>query len=472
MLLSILISKRIDIFYREYLLMIKELSLVSKEERMNIYKKYRWMFPKKSNKDVNLEDQFSKRKDYKEKFKDWFYLVSYFVFEKDVFGEVNYEIIQKTFPQKEGCAMASIRYPQKVILALGMLGYLTSIKTNYSNSFHGTRFNVDLLKYNQFDTDLKIEKSIERKDLTLEDCADWRWEDQYKTIMETQVKQQWLEDAQKYIAAYQHYKEQGGKKPCSERDIRLCKTIVRFCANKSSFDAVARHKVDDYGGRFYTLMTNLKKNVRHHCIRIDNERIAEVDVSSAQPTFLGLFIKEKYGADSEWLNHCIDGDFYEWVKKICGSRAKRDNIKKYIMGYLYSYNDEASKTNSSEKTKRLCASRLLGKKLDAYLREKEPIIYTFIQKNKQEPVWDDNKKKWKSILSRELVRMEVKYIKYCISKFPPNFKFYTIHDCICCKRSDADFVRKTMEDCSRELYNLTINLKIENDKDDEPKKAA
>ena len=114
----------------------------------------------------------------------------------------------------------------------------------------------------------------------------------------------------------------------------------------------------------------------------------------------------------------------------------------------------------------------MGKKLDAYLREKEPIIYTFIQKNKQEPVWDDNKKKWKSILSRELVRMEVKYIKYCISKFPPNFKFYTIHDCICCKRSDADFVRKTMEDCSRELYNLTINLKIENDKDDEPKKAA
>lgn len=473
MVIELRVSEQTKAAYSESLELISRLSLLSEEERKVEYGKYQWMFPK-SKRFITLDDQLGSRQDYRRKFREWFFVVSKYIFLPTHMGECCYSIFQERFVAADGEKKPnSDRYSQKVILALGMLGYLTKIKCNYSNcskgNKHGMVFEVDMLKLNQWNQELNFVEKIERDDVELEDCADWRWKDQYHTIMDVKADAKYLEKSIKNIADFHQYEEDNKEK--LKRDIKFCvwESLVNL-SNKSSYDIIARHKEDDYGGRFYTLMTNLKKIVRHHCIKIDNERIAEVDVSSAQPTFLGLFIKEKYGADSEWLNHCIRGDFYEWVKEICRTKVDRSKVKEYIMHYLYSYDNEYAEKAHSKVWKK--GYWRFERKLNEYLEKNEPIIFDKIQWHKKNAEKDEKKKKMRNSLSRDLVKMEVKYIKYCISKLPPNFKFYTIHDCICCKRSDADFVRKIMEESSKELYNLTINLKIENDKDDEPKKAA
>ena len=137
------------------------------------------------------------------------------------------------------------------------------------------------------------------------------------------------------------------------------------------------------------------------------------------------------------------------------------------MHYLYSYDNEYAETQHTKEHKK--GYWRFERLLNEYLKENEPFIFDEIQNHKKNAERDDKKNKMRNSLSRDLVKMEVEYIKYCISKLPQNFKFYTIHDCICCKQSDAEYVKKIMEESSRELYNLTINLKIENG---EPLKVA
>lgn len=95
-------------------------------------------------------------------------------------------------------------------------------------------------------------------------------------------------------------------------------------------------KVDDKGGRFYSMMVCMGKDYRRACLQLDGERIVEVDVSSSQPTLIGLKIKKDTGITTEWLKHCLDGDFYEWVKDLTGVKVERANVKTYIMRYLFS----------------------------------------------------------------------------------------------------------------------------------------
>ena len=127
-------------------------------------------------------------------------------------------------------------------------------------------------------------------------------------------------------------------------------------------------------------------------------------------------------------------------------------------------------------------------RLNKYLMENEPEIYNKIDWFKRHPVYREdkiiykiypeengNKKKkkkkkkerkgkWCSMLSYDLVKMEVEYIKRCIHSLPGDMKFWTIHDCICVKESDSLRVKEIMEQVSREMYgeDITIRLKREN----------
>ena len=452
--LEVMVSEQTKAAYGESLGLVERLSLMSVEERESEYEKYQWMFPK-SKRLINLDDQLGTRKDYKEKFREWFFVVCGYMFCPSHLGQCCYSIFQERVLSSGGKKNTSDRYSQKVILALGMLGYLTKIKCNYSNCSngrnHGMVFEVDLLKLHQWDKELNLTEKIEREDVNLDDCADWRWKDQYYTIMDVKANQVILDKVKKfYYEDIPLYLEEHNMKLERTKAVCACEALISI-ANQSSYDIIAKHKVDDYGGRFYTPMTSLRKEIRHLCITLGGEGIAEVDVSSAQPTFLGLFFKKKYDINTEWLEHCIKGDFYEWMKKICKTKIERKKVKEHIMHYLYSYDNEYVK--GYWRFERL---------LNEYLKENEPFIFDEIQNHKKNAEKDEKKNKMRNSLSRDLVKMEVEYIKYCISKLPQNFKFYTIHDCICCKQSDAEYVKKIMEESSRELYDLTINLKIEN----------
>lgn len=467
--LELLVSEQTSSAYDECLQLISRLSVMTQEERKVEYEKYQWMFPK-CRRLVTLDDQLTNRLDYKRKFKEWFFVVCRYMFYPTHMGECSYSIFQDRCVAADGKKNTSERYAQKVILSLGMMGYLTKIKMNYSNcskgNNHGIIFEVDLLKLHQWNKELNVKVKIERADVNLDDCKDWKWKEQFHTIMDIKVDPYYLSKAKGFLADFNQYEK--------DNDVRL-KRGKKFCANealvsigcKSSYDVVANHTTDNYGGRFYTPMTQLRKELRHNCITLDMERLCEVDIASAQPTFLGLYVKDNVGLSTEWLQHCLNGDFYKWIKKISGTKVNRSRVKEYVMHYLYSYDDKVADEAHNKEYKR--GYWRFERKLNEYLQQYEPTIYKKVQWHKTHPEWDADKKKWRNSLSRDLVKMEVEYIKHCLSMLPTDVKFYTIHDCICCKQSDAEVVKHIMEQSSLELYGLKIRLKVENN---EPMKVA
>ena len=61
-----------------------------------------------------------------------------------------------------------------------------------------------------------------------------------------------------------------------------------------------------------------------------------------------------------------------------------------------------------------------------------------------------------------MTKMEVKYIKACLKAIAPDVKyFYTIHDCIGCKASDAEKVKQAMLAVGKEMFGVTLNVKFE-----------
>ena len=61
-----------------------------------------------------------------------------------------------------------------------------------------------------------------------------------------------------------------------------------------------------------------------------------------------------------------------------------------------------------------------------------------------------------------MTEMEVKYIKACLKAIAPDVHyFYTIHDCIGCKASDAEKVKQAMLAVGKEMFGATLNVKLE-----------
>ena len=61
-----------------------------------------------------------------------------------------------------------------------------------------------------------------------------------------------------------------------------------------------------------------------------------------------------------------------------------------------------------------------------------------------------------------MTEMEVKYIKACLKAIAPDVKyFYTIHDCIGCKASDAAKVKEVMVAVGKEMFDANLNIKLE-----------
>ena len=56
----------------------------------------------------------------------------------------------------------------------------------------------------------------------------------------------------------------------------------------------------------------------------------------------------------------------------------------------------------------------------------------------------------------------MKYIKACLKAIAPEVKyFYTIHDCIGCRASDAERVKDAMVAVGKEMFAATLNIKLE-----------
>ena len=99
--MKIVVDRRIERLYEEYLSLIEDLREKSKEERFGLYEsKTEILFPH-AKKIVHLEDQLNEnRKDYQRKFKEWFFVICKSSFSNGRFGETCFEFYKKEIIKK------------------------------------------------------------------------------------------------------------------------------------------------------------------------------------------------------------------------------------------------------------------------------------------------------------------------------------------------------------------------------------
>lgn len=524
--------------WNEWCVKDKELSLLTEEERMNLVSQYQWIFPKEESDFIDLESLYTRKhiRSNREKFHRFFYVVCNRMFSRVFFGYGGYYQFMKSYQKvfKEKCT--SELFSKRVLLALGIMGYITKLDCWYSYNLGDDRnrpnhYIIDRDKLMTWEvpgldeegnTITRTVSSIPEWEMTHTEAVifqtkgddpdrtswtmhpDWFSERQYESICSVTVEKDGIRDSSDWMFNWDDFidyynlgdqeKEDTDSQWISYQRIRdLSLHKVGGCLDDSMRDDGRQ----PYAGRFYSTMTTIKKEDRHHYLRLDGELVTEVDVSSAQPTFLGILMYRKTGVKTTWLKKCLEGQFYEWIAEKTNSyntpltEEERNTIKKWMMQFMYScyqpnkgkdYDKPHKPTYEFRKTDDpfLCFQQ----RLNRFLKKEEPDIYKMIDWFKRNPEYrkdkplyqsyqddqgKDRKKKtgsgkWCSELSKYLVKMEVEYIKNCLSRLPQDMKFWTIHDCICVKESDSLKVKEIMEQVSREMYgeDITIRLKREN----------
>ena len=512
MKIDIVVSRRVERLYEEYMTLMESLRGKTRDERYELYESMtRRLYPH-AKKVVDLEDQLNEeRKDYQRKFKEWFLVVCNWTFSGANFGETCFELFKKEIVKKSKKDKRSSKiYAHKVILALGLMGLLEEVKENYSHSkdsSHGYQYKIDWFKW------VELMKGVSRGNVSMSldfevdwtGYEDWFGERQFETIKSMMVEPKVYDRAKTYLEKFDEYFFSTTLKADEKKHL----TDKWFAAR--SLTAIAEHdtyymlrhsddsedndeeKMIHNAGRYYTCLTNMKGEVRREALLIDGEQVVEVDISSAQPAMLGLLLRERYpDVKSAWLAHCEKGNFYEWIGHITLGRwiteDERKAIKLLVMRMLYTAirptetQDETPfwwylKTYLNEKDeikKEHLATGKLFKSFDfivmSYLKEEEPKLYELVYEHRtnllevkrRKPTAKGRTTKKRNNLSIEMTKMEVKYIKACLKAIAPDVHyFYTIHDCIGCKASDAEKVKETMLAVGKELFGATLNVKLE-----------
>lgn len=509
--------------WKEWLVRDRELSDLTKEDRISECKEYQWLYPK-TGKVIDLEALYSSvhKKSNREEFQRWFYVVCNHLLSRVHLGENSYYKYKVNFKnqfKREKCT--SYEFSQMVILVLAMLGYVTGLRGGYwfnegSDRNHGYSYEIDKDRLLHWDccsfyedtttvsgyavpvwvvSQTKVisfmEYGRDPDRLSWTQHPDWLSERQYQTISSIEVIREGIEESSRWLLDYRKYQLYSSLSDEQQDDL-MDDWISYQKLRDLSCHIIGGCSVDSYAGRFYHPLTNMRSEHRHKYIRLDGERVTEVDVSSAQPTFLGIMIYQETGVMSEWLRQCLDldCDFYEWIREKTNSKEDRKTIKKWMMEFMYEcyqagvkedYDKPHHPTYENKKTDDpfLCFQQ----RLNAFLKVNEPLIYKKIEFYKRHPEYRRDKPlyqyykdketgerkrkkvrdgKWCSTLSYDLVKMEVEYIKNCIRALPKDEKFWTIHDCLCVKENRSQDVKEIMEEVSRRMYGLTIKLKREN----------
>lgn len=512
MKVNVRVNEKVERLYEEYMTLVEDLRVKTKEERMELYDGMtRTLFPH-ATKMVDLEDQLNEeRKDYQRKFKEWFLVVCNWTFSGANFGETCFELYKKEIVKKSKRDKRSSKvYAHKVILALGLMGLLEKVKENYSHSkdsSHGYQYKVDWFKWAELMKGVSKDNVPMSLDIEVDwtGYEDWYGERQYETITSMSVETKIYEKAKAYLETYDDYFFSTTLKADEKKHL----TDKWFAAR--SLTAIAEHdtyhmlrhsddsedndeeKMIHNAGRYYTCLTNMQGEARREALRIDGEPVVEVDISSAQPTMLGLLLRDKHpDIKSAWVEHCEKGDFYEWVGRMVLGRGitkeERQVIKTLVMRMLYTairptekqdetpfwwYLKTYLKEKDASKRVRLEDGGLF-KSFDfiimSYLKANEPELYKLVYEartnlkevKRKKPTAAGRRTKKRNNLSIMMTEMEVKYIKACLKAIAPDVKyFYTIHDCIGCRASDAEMVKQTMVAIGKEMFDATLNIKLE-----------
>lgn len=511
MKVEIVVNRRIERLYEEYITLIESLRGKTENERYELYESMTRILYPHATQLVHLEDQLKEdRKDYQRKFREWFFVVCKSSFSNGRFGETCFELYKKEIVKKSKKDKCSSKiYAHKVILALGLMGLLEGVKDNYSHSKdnpHGYNYKVDMLRWVEVMNGVSKDNTTLSLDLDIDwsGYEDWFGERQYETITSMSVEPKIYEQAKTYLENFDDYFFTTTLKADEKKhftDKWFAARAVSAIAEHDTYHML-RHSDDSEGnddekmiynaGRYYTCLTNMHGDIRRE-LRIDGEPVVEVDISAAQPTMLGLLLRERHrDVKSAWLEHCMKGDFYEWIGSIILrrkiTRDERKVIKVLIMRMLYiaqkptekkdntsfeTYLKKYIQENNPSKKENLGKGKLF-KSFDfilmSYLKTEEPRLYELVYEHRtklkkvrrRKPTATGRTTKMRNDLSMEMTKMEVEYMKRVLAVIAPGVKyFYTIHDCIGCKASDAEKVKQAMLAVAKEMFNATINIKLE-----------
>ena len=215
---------------------------------------------------------------------------------------------------------------------------------------------------------------------------------------------------------------------------------IKYKRNLMSIENINNQTIyfnfDDFG-RFHTNFTILKKEIRNKFLTINNEMIAEVDISNSQPLFFAVILKKQ-------LTH-INGD----------TRKYFDLVKS---GLLYEDINHNSPLKNRNEAKEMIYKVLFGdnvkdsKKLNKIFKNLYPSVYEYILEFKE------SRKNYKE-LSHELQKMESEFIFNKVVKeiydTYPEIILFTVHDSIIFPKSYQEKVETIF---NKHFQNLIKNI--------------
>lgn len=229
--------------------------------------------------------------------------------------------------------------------------------------------------------------------------------------------------------------------------------LVTGYYNNTINDGDYHFKIDDFGRRLHTPITNLKKKYRDFLI-YDDERLVEVDIQTSQPFLLiKLLIDEvvdkspkfEYELENIHTNH----DKINLVNSYAELEGLGQFLEDVLLNDLYSvikevYYKERGMDISRELFKQPVFEFLFGKTaknhpLYMVFQERYPFVVKYLESIKENDYRE---------ISRRLQRFESNLIlkKVCneISKERPDMPIFTIHDSILTTESNVDYLKWTM----------------------------
>lgn len=197
--------------------------------------------------------------------------------------------------------------------------------------------------------------------------------------------------------------------------------------------------------RLYSNLTCIKSGLRQH-LTIDNQPLYAVDITSSQPLFLGLLMRNNNNVNQEevemYLKVVCSGLFYEYIAERAGlnidDKEVRNKFKQKIFsGCLFDH------------------TRDKYSKLEIIFHESFPTILSECRNMKR----GDHK-----ILSIQLQKMEAEFIFHCVelsAKAIGDVPLSTIHDAIVSTEQNIYMVEQIVV---AEFAKLRINPKIKIEK--------
>ena len=240
------------------------------------------------------------------------------------------------------------------------------------------------------------------------------------------------------------------------------------------------YNVDDFGGRFHSNLTNIKKELRNY-ITYDGKRLVNIDIKCSQPFFSTLlfnpaFYEEKSEIFSIW-------DIHTLCPLLFGKSCKSEFASFVIMlGKTLQYTDKegvkefAEMVNSEDFYKRIFTKIYPDKTFDRPNAKLMILVY-FFSKNRSKAkirmdfknalpevhdLYASIKKKNHRALSHILQRIEseimIQRVVKRISIEKPELPIFTIHDSVATVQGNEHYVSEII---AEEVFKVTgLNVKL------------